>query len=185
MGTRNLIAAMIDGEYKIAQYGQWDGYPSGVGVEVLDFLKNTDISKFKKQLKSTRFLTQKDFDRINQENGNQWTGKYPKLSRDTGSKILGMVLDGTTELRNEIGFAGDSLMCEYAYIIDFDLGLFEIYQGFNREEITEGRFLSSDDSLEKSDGYEPVKIVKSYSIDDLPSEETFLKEVDPEYEDNE
>ena len=29
MGTRHLIAVQLDGEYKIAQYGQWDGYPEG------------------------------------------------------------------------------------------------------------------------------------------------------------
>jgi hypothetical protein len=38
MGTRHLIAAKIDGVYKLAQYGQWDGYPDGQGVAVLDFL---------------------------------------------------------------------------------------------------------------------------------------------------
>lgn len=29
MGTRHIIAVVADDEYKIAQYGQWDGYPSG------------------------------------------------------------------------------------------------------------------------------------------------------------
>jgi hypothetical protein len=38
MGTRNLVAVQIDGQYKIAQYGQWDGYHSGKGLEVLEFL---------------------------------------------------------------------------------------------------------------------------------------------------
>ena len=28
MGTRNLTCVFKDGEYKVAQYGQWDGYPS-------------------------------------------------------------------------------------------------------------------------------------------------------------
>lgn len=27
MGTRHLTAVVIDGDYKVAQYGQWDGYP--------------------------------------------------------------------------------------------------------------------------------------------------------------
>lgn len=26
MGTRNLTVVYIDGKYKVAQYGQWDGY---------------------------------------------------------------------------------------------------------------------------------------------------------------
>lgn len=31
MGTRNLTAVYLDGQYKVAQYGQWDGYPEGQG----------------------------------------------------------------------------------------------------------------------------------------------------------
>lgn len=27
MGTRNLTMLISDGETKVAQYGQWDGYP--------------------------------------------------------------------------------------------------------------------------------------------------------------
>jgi len=30
MGTRHCIIAVCDGEHKIAQYGQWDGYPTGL-----------------------------------------------------------------------------------------------------------------------------------------------------------
>lgn len=38
MGTRHLIEVVVDGQIKVAQYGQWDGYPSGQGVDVLKFL---------------------------------------------------------------------------------------------------------------------------------------------------
>ena len=40
MGTRNLTMVINqEGEKKVAQYGQWDGYPSVVGLGVLNFLK--------------------------------------------------------------------------------------------------------------------------------------------------
>ena len=32
MGTRHMIGVVKDGIPRIAQYGQWDGYPSGQGV---------------------------------------------------------------------------------------------------------------------------------------------------------
>ena len=38
MGTRNLTMVIHKEEPKIAQYGQWDGYPSGQGSTALKFL---------------------------------------------------------------------------------------------------------------------------------------------------
>ena len=38
MGTQNLTSVWFEGKYRIAQYGQFDGYPSGQGLTVLHFL---------------------------------------------------------------------------------------------------------------------------------------------------
>ena len=35
MGTRNITRVLLDGEVKINQYCQWDGYPTGRGADVL------------------------------------------------------------------------------------------------------------------------------------------------------
>ena len=43
MGTRHLICAISDDEYRIAQYGQWDGYPEGQGAAILEFLKDKQV----------------------------------------------------------------------------------------------------------------------------------------------
>ena len=40
MGTRHLIIVKNEGEVKVAQYGQWDGYPDGVGTDIVNFLHN-------------------------------------------------------------------------------------------------------------------------------------------------
>jgi hypothetical protein len=183
MGTRNLTAVMIDGEYKIAQYGQWDGYPSGQGVTALEFLRETDLDKFKEACRNTRFLTEKECDEIDEKYGTEWKKHYPQLSRDNGADILGIVFSGVTELQNKIGFAGDSLFCEYAYVVDLDAGTFEIYEGFNKDPITEGRFVSGAPELEKSGEYEPVKLIKTYQLNDLPNKDDFLADLEPDDED--
>ena len=61
MGTRNLTLVINqEGEKKVAQYGQWDGYPSGVGAGVLRFLKNKEVfEKFKDNLVYTQGILQK------------------------------------------------------------------------------------------------------------------------------
>lgn len=42
MGTRNLIVIYYNGQYILAQYNQWDGYPEGQGVEILKFFLVSD-----------------------------------------------------------------------------------------------------------------------------------------------
>ena len=52
MGTRNLTM-VIDkrGDLKVAQYGQWDGYPEGWGVEILNFARDKEkMAKLEKEL---------------------------------------------------------------------------------------------------------------------------------------
>ena len=129
MGTRNLTCVIHNGEYKIAQYGQWDGYPDGQGLTVLEFLRNTDLSKFKDRLNNVRFLTEIEGEKIDVKYGAKWKEYYPQLSRDNGAEILQMVMDGANELQNEIEFAKDGLMCEWSYIIDLDNNVFEAYSG--------------------------------------------------------
>ena len=180
MGTRNLTAVMLDGEYKIAQYGQWDGYPSGQGVTALDFMTKVDIDKFKEKVRSVRFITQEELEQIGNAHPNSWSRHYPHLSRDAGAEILQMVMGGASVLRNSIEFAGDSLMCEYAYVIDLDKNTFEVYSGFNKESVTDGRFVSDDVGLDKTDGYEPIIIMKSYDLLHLPNEVQFLFETETE-----
>lgn len=47
MGTRHLIAVCIDGKYPIAQYGQFDGYPEGAGVDILNILRTISLADLK------------------------------------------------------------------------------------------------------------------------------------------
>ena len=65
MGTRNLTMVIDQqGEKKVAQYGQWDGYPSGVGLGVLSFLKDKDLfEKIKSNLSKVRFLDEEGVDK--------------------------------------------------------------------------------------------------------------------------
>jgi hypothetical protein len=38
MGTRNLTVVISNNQTKVAQYGQWDGNPSGQGVNAITTL---------------------------------------------------------------------------------------------------------------------------------------------------
>lgn len=123
MGTRHLIEVKLDGELKIAQYGQWDGYPSGQGRGIARFLhEQMEREKFKSALRECRFMTQDEVDAFNQEyRGKNWQTTHPWLSRDAGSEVLGHVQDGGARLLLDWrDFKNDHTFCEYHYLIDMD-----------------------------------------------------------------
>jgi len=210
MGTRNLTMVISNGETKVAQYGQWDGYPSGNGVVVLDFLSTNNLDDFKKKLSKVKFMNGSKEKEINKwlksigcENG--WmTGdqsklyqeKYPYLTRDNGAKILEMIRDGEEDeiwITDSTDFAADSLFCEWAYLVDLDKNKLEVYEGFNQKPITiEDRFFylmqnSLEDNKERKDNgsdseYYPIRMVKSYDLNNLPLEDEFLNDFKQEQE---
>ena len=93
MGTRHLICVKLDGEYKIAQYGQWDGYPEGAGLEVLRFLRERmEGKRFIENLRLTYFITPDMADKIIEEMNYHvpWgtiRRAFPAFDRDTGAEI--------------------------------------------------------------------------------------------------
>jgi hypothetical protein len=210
MGTRNLTMVISNGETKVAQYGQWDGYPSGNGVIVLDFLTKTNLDDFKKKLNKVIFVNgnkekeiQNWLKSIGCENGwmtgeqsNLYQEKYPYLTRDNGANILQMIMDGEEDdiwVTDSTDFAGDSLFCEWAYLVDLDKNVLEVYEGFNKEPLTiEDRFFylmqgALEDNKERKDNgsdseYFPIRMVKSYDLNNLPLEDEFLNDFKQEQE---
>ena len=151
MGTRHLIAVQLDGEYKIAQYGQWDGYPEGQGMTTLHFLRSMDEDKFKSALRNSSFISDDELMALWKQYGADDDGMvslsdadrmkkdHPEYSRDTSADILQMVQEHPEgmKLHNQIGFAANGLFCEWAWVIDLDKRTFEGYRGFGSNPLTE------------------------------------------------
>lgn len=170
MGTRNLTCVVKNGEYKVAQYGQWDGYLEGQGMTILNFLKNVDLESFNQFLENVSFLTNEEIATLD---NTDWKATYPYLSRDYGGKILNEIMDreGNVKLVDDSEFGKDSLFCEYAYVVNLDDMTFEVYTGFVGEKDQQSnRFY-----LEKPDrGYYGCKLLKVFDLKNLPSEDEFL-----------
>lgn len=192
MGTRSLTVVVHNNEVKVAQYGQWDGYPKGQGKTLLSFLKDASkVETLKQLLPKVRFQTQKDIKEqteflksigcengwMNIEQGKLFRNKYPLHHRDVGGEILDLILllkdSNEFILTDAYYFAADSLWCEWAYVVDFDKNTFEVYAGLNSKEISkEDRFFSL---YKKGEKYKPVKLFMSFSLDELPDEKEFIK----------
>ena len=50
MGTRHITAVVSEGQFVVAQYGQWDGYPTGAGNDIVAIISGK-IDQLKASLK--------------------------------------------------------------------------------------------------------------------------------------
>jgi hypothetical protein len=182
-------------QYKVAQYGQWDGYPSGQGANVLNFLHSVNLDQFKKKLERVRLLNHEDpkdkefVDRLNESLDAKSMDILAKrlfdkfFTRDLGSKVLWSIMsasedDGEILLNGDLEFVKDSLFCEWAYLIDLDKGVLEVYKGFNTKPLAKSqRFYG--DGKRNGEKYYPIRCIKKYKLDKLPTLEKFLKELEP------
>jgi hypothetical protein len=144
MGTRNLTIVKNNlGETKIAQYGQWDGYPSYSGIQALNFLRdeyNQQLLNVKLDL--VQFVGDEEVDTLyKQYESTDWENKdflnaYPGLHRDTGVGILEVVANATAPIKSvdNTEFAKDDLFCEGIYEVDFSTNKFITIYADNKVE---------------------------------------------------
>jgi hypothetical protein len=140
MGTRGLTKVIDrNGEIKVAQYGQWDHYPSGQGLTVLEILlsRHNAVKHLELALDKCEFVSDAkreliyagynakyaDVVEVGQDN---FTAMLPSFSRDTGAYILEVVMwsAGPVPLVDEREFEGDNLFCEGVYEINFQTNKF-------------------------------------------------------------
>lgn len=148
MGTRHQqIVIAKNGDVKISQYGQWDGYPGGQGIEILRYLLNGNLDKYQENLIQIPLITDAQLELV--EKDDHWTDNYPYLSRDCGSNIHQLIEDGVVEFVSHIDNVEADKWCEGFYTIDF----------------------SKNEFTTKYHDYE-----KTYSLDNLPTEDQYLKD---------
>lgn len=179
MSTRNLTIVYLDGEYKVAQYGLYDGYPSGQGVISLEFAHllgkyDSVYDAFKSAVRNCRYPGL-------DENG-EFDGDKITLGGDVCAEILSFIMKHNgADLIDDINFAADSLFCEWAYVIDLDNNTFNVYRGFNKEPLRENdRFYFLQQSAPMYGGYYPIKLLRSYPLNNLPSVSVFVDECEAE-----
>ncbi|WP_300924550.1 hypothetical protein [uncultured Clostridium sp.] len=126
------------------------------------------------------------------------------ISRDLGAKILDQIItvryintemypdyrlpkehNGLIFLKNELDFGKESLMCEYAYCINFQTNKLECYVGFNHNKEKEAElFKTTEKDIEaqkeysyRDNPYYGCRLLKEYDLDNLPNKDDFIKEL--------
>jgi hypothetical protein len=187
MSTRGFIGFVVDGTEKIA-YNHHDSYPSGVGADVLTWLRTAvgDIEALTEQARALRVVpvdsepTGADIERLRgsldrsvgePRDRPDW---YQLLRRNQGNPAA-MLAAGVIEDGSD--FPTDSLFAEYGYVVDLDAQVFEVFRGFQTAPHSSGRFAGRtgpDDSRE----YFPCALAASWRFDALPTDDVFVATVE-------
>jgi len=180
MGTRYLTVAIDEKGRYIAQYGHFDGDPASNGVEILYTLLADRDKSLKQRINRCEIITEDEYSRyvknrilddeaLEKAHPNFWWGDGVELLRallETDKKPL---------IQNNYEFAYKSLLCEWAYVIDYSQNTFEVYKGFVKEPLDPSERFYNNGYLDGE--YYPVKLKRRYDLDDLPSPETFIEDL--------
>ena len=138
MGTRGLTKVIKNGETVVAQYGQWDHYPSGQGVTAFYAVQRPDVIERLSAKVDTLCYYPSQEEReemwkpymggasqegwVTFEEGKSFGDKYPSMTRDTGAEILYVIADSEERvpLFLDIDFEQDELFCEGVYTVNLD-----------------------------------------------------------------
>lgn len=177
MGTRGLICINKGKDNLFAIDKSSDAYPQELGIRILRWIKERlDLDK----------LTQVLSDSTNQFGSDSPTilaYKYPEIA-DMLNDVQNYQGTFYNELENY--YFAASFQCQWAYVIDLETKTFEVYQGGNTKTLAEDerfKFLEEDAiRMNKTARHQmkptplPCKLLKKYSLDQLPDEDKLLKD---------
>ena len=190
MGTRGAMGVRINGHDHVT-YNHYDSYPEGLGADIVDVLQHNPINKLKNlanyliPVKEDQEPTVYEIEALRNyldlTVGQQKETDWYCLLRGTQGDFLKFL--NAQYYIDSYDFLKDSLFCEFAYIVNFDDNVFEVYQGFQKTRHTYGRYanLSRETYAKEVDDYYPVALVATFPLDNIP--EDWIKIAFPQEED--
>lgn len=190
MGTRGAVGFRYkDTDY--VSYNHYDSYPSGLGVDTVNNVKALigmyGIDGLRERVQNLRLVNPNDtpmlndlmqYDSLHQNvsTGSDWYSLLRGIQGDLYAYIEhGIMTDDAVFLK-------DSLFCEWAYIVNLDTLMLEVYRGFQTKEHKRGRYAAPKDAnwspaYEGQNYYYPVKLIAEFSLSDIPN--NFVNLVSP------
>lgn len=147
MSTRGLYGFYKNGVNKLT-YNHSDSCPSGLGNNILSFLKNMDINELNNIFDNIQLVDESDYPNGEEEKQIKELG-YSINYRDKKEDWFGILAsslgdisgykEGLMYMLDYNDFIFDGLNCEWAYIINLDDNCLEIYKGLY-DSIGVGRY---------------------------------------------
>lgn len=175
MGTRGIMGLRIDGQDKLT-YNHFDSYPDGLGVDMVRDIKailaNEGIDWFKDKARNIKLVgknskpSDEEVEKLKQYSdlsvGEQSYEDWYSLLRELQGQLKAILEAGYMIDSHE--FIKDSLFCEWAYIVNLDDMVLEVYTGFQKEKHGLGRYTTS----EPRDVYYPCALIATYPLIEIP-----------------
>lgn len=187
MGTRGCFGVHIDDQDKLT-YNHFDSYPEGLGQtlidqtrQMLDGMGVDGMRKLARELQpinGKREPTAEEIEKLKPYTdltvSDQSTSDWYCLTRNLQGDLMSILDVGLYHHDND--FIKDSLFCEFAYIVNLDSEVFEVYVGFQDGVHNMGRFanLTLDEDEKKrqieihNHFYSPCALVATYPLSSLP-----------------
>lgn len=138
MSTRGAFGFTKNGVNKIT-YNHFDSYPTGLGFDIIEFIMQNNIEKMNKIFDKITMVKYDDVPTVDQLKileeyfGSKIDIRKIKDMEDliSSNQYITDFQKGFPFMLDNESFMGDSLFCEYAYIINLDDNTLEVYYGNN------------------------------------------------------
>jgi len=185
MSTRGATGFIYKGKWYVT-YNHSDSYPEGLGMDVLEFCKHIlNWNLVKPNVENLILVdeiddipTDEDVEKyrdfsdtsVGSRDEKDW---YCLLRNLQGANGLWGVANGAVKhMIDYHQFLGESLFCEWAYVIDLDLMRLLVFKGFNKEVRDVSPVLPPDIDPTKPEPdyheYYPVRLLYAYDLYNLP-----------------
>jgi len=158
MSTSGIYGFRKNGEDKTAR-SEYDSYPKGLGVAVVEFCKATSVEEMHEIFDRIELIDE-DFD----FNEGQFENNEVDLSKQNPLDIFKTESPYMTDSKD---FIKNSLFCEYGYIINLDTDKLECWLGYQREPDMSNRYgIKPFDAL-GTGIYYPCRNVMEVKLEDI------------------
>lgn len=170
MGTRGAYGFRINNQDKVT-YNHFDSYSDYLGEKIMEYIAQTSREKMVEV--ATRIilvsdsstpspsLIQKYMKYADTNVGEQTIYSWYCLLRNAQGSLF-PYNDDLRHMIDSSSFLLDSLFCEWAYIINLDSRLLEIYKGFNKDCNARGRYANM--TVKDKDDYVGVALIKEIPL---------------------
>ncbi|MDU7686060.1 MAG: hypothetical protein E7K14_01905 [Bacillota bacterium] len=183
MGTRGLYGIRKDGVDKVT-YNHFDSYPEYLGMNMIKFCMNHNKDALTGLFNKIELVGDENPTEEQKVNckRNGWFDDTVSLQtdddwycllRDTQGNLECLMQADKAYMLDNSDFIKDSLSCEYAYIINLDRSVLEVWIGCQKEPDPKNRYGTQQDDY----GYYPCKLIRSYHLPLTKNKKWYLKDM--------